>query len=261
MTIISTEYERYQRLNIMQCLAKAAHGEHFLGQTSSATYHEIASRIDSIRLLPGDRILDAGCGNGAFTLQLAKEFPYFIEGIDLSNELITAAKTAAREAGLVEKCNFSTQDFSDLSSYADGIFRCIICVGSLYWGQSLSHTLNVWHRITSPGGELLLFLNMNYDQLSVEEQSAIANTQFIPARAVKTELGRQGWTITEWFDGTSNYIQWLKRWCDAMNNAGQNLEVEMGKDHASQLINRFNTYLRLAKRRAVRRIIIRAKHV
>lgn len=261
MTTIPTEYAQYQRLNIMQDLAKAAHGKYFLGQTSSATYPEIASRISSMHLSPKDRILDAGCGNGAFALKLAKESPYFIEGVDLSDDLIAAAKDGAEKAGLLEKCHFSTQDFSDLSGYTDALFRCIICIGSLYWGQPLIQTFNTWHRITSPGAELLLFLNMHYDQFSFEEQSAIGNTQFIPESLIREELIKQGWVITEWFDGTPLYIQWLKRWCSAMNKAGQDLIMDMGREHASQLSNRFNTYLKLAERKAVRRIIVKAQHV
>ena len=261
MTKIAAEYQNYQRSQLMKELAAAAHSEEYRGQTSSAIYPEIKARIKMMPLHPGSRILDAGCGNGAFSLPLATEFPFFVDGIDLGEELIREATKLALEANLSARCRFFMGDFANFSTYPADIFDAIISIGSLYWGQPLSTILAIWHRITRPGGQLLLFLNLAYTSLNSDEKEAIGETQFFSSLTVEYELSQHGWALCEWSDATASYIEWLQRWCHKMEKLSPNLSLEMGKDKASRLIRRFTTYLALAQKQAVRRIILRAEHV
>ena len=261
MTKIAVEYQNYQRSQLMKDLAASAHSEEYRGQTSSAIYPEISARIKLMSLPPDSRILDAGCGNGAFSLPLATEFPFFIDGIDLGEELIKEATKLAFQANLSEKCRFFIGDFADFSTYPTELFDAVISVGSLYWGQPLPAILNIWHQVTRPGAQLLLFSNLEYGSLDPNEKEAIGETQFFSRLAVEYELSQNGWALQEWSDTTDSYIKWLQRWCHSMAELSPNLSLEMGNDKASQLIRRFTTYLTLAQKRAVRRIILRAEHV
>jgi cyclopropane fatty-acyl-phospholipid synthase-like methyltransferase len=261
MTEVAYEYERYQASSIMKRLAAIAHGENYREQTSSATYDEIACLVEKMALPPESLVLDAGCGNGAFSLPLAESFPLQVKGIDLSQTLIEEAGAKAAKANLTSKCSFSVGDFTALPSYSTASFDLVICIGSLYWGQSLATTLAAWHRITRSNGWLLLFLNLLYKPLDSNEKSAIGVTQFVPALSLAEELAKSGWVISEWSDGTDQYITWLQRWCSAMEEMTDNIVAEMGEEAASQLIRRFMTYYSLAQRNAVRRIILRAEHV
>jgi ubiquinone/menaquinone biosynthesis C-methylase UbiE len=261
MTKVAAEYQNYQRSQLMKELAAAAHDQEYRGQTSSAIYPEIQARIKLMSLPPNSRILDAGCGNGAFSLPLASEFPFFVDGIDLGEELIKEATKSALESNLSTKCRFFTGDFTSVSTYPADTFDAIICIGSLYWGQPLSTILDIWHRLTRPAGQLLLFLNLACTSLNTDEKEAIGETQFLSSLTVQHELSQHGWALCEWSDTTTSYIEWLQRWCHKMEELSPNLSLEMGKDGASQLIRRFTTYLTLAQNRAVRRIILRAEHV
>jgi cyclopropane fatty-acyl-phospholipid synthase-like methyltransferase len=261
MTKIAAEYQSYQRSQLMKALAAAAHGQEYRGQTSSAIYSEIQVRIKMMSLLPSSRVLDAGCGNGAFSLPLAEEFSFFVDGIDLGEELVKEATQLALGANQAGKCRFFTGDFANFSTYPTDTFDAIICIGSLYWGQSLSTILDIWHRITRPGSQLLLFLNLAYTSLNSDEKKAIGETQFFSSLTVQHELSQRGWALSEWSDATGSYIEWLQRWCHKMEELSPNLYLEMGQDRASQLIHRFTTYLTLAESQAVRRIILRAEHV
>ncbi|MEK7340172.1 MAG: class I SAM-dependent methyltransferase, partial [Verrucomicrobiota bacterium] len=255
------EYQNYQYSQLMKELASSAHREEYRGQTSSAIYSEISTRIKMMSLPPGSRILDAGCGIGAFSLPLAAEFSFFVDGIDLGEELTKRAAKLAFEATLAAKCRFFTGDFANLSTYPTDLFDAVICVGSLYWGQSLSTILDIWHRITRPGAQLLIFLNLEYTPLNSDEKEAIGETQFFSSLMVEYELSQHRWALCEWSDATTSYIEWLQRWCHKMEELSLNLSIEMGKDKAFQLIRRFTTYLTLAQKQAVRRIILRAEHV
>lgn len=261
MTTISTEYQNYQRSQLMKELAAAAHGQEYRGQTSSATFPEIQTRIKMMHLAPNSRIVDAGCGNGAFSLALASHFPLFVDGIDLGEELTQEATKSALAANLSEKCRFLTGDFSKFSTYPNDTYNAVICIGSLYWGQPLKDILDIWHRITQQGGQLLLFINLAYSSLNSVEKDAIGATHFLSALEIQHALSQQGWALCEWSDATAHYIEWLKRWCLKMEELSLNLSLEMGKDKAFQLIQRFTTYLLLAQKQTVRRIIIRAEHV
>ncbi len=260
MTKIAVEYQNYQQSQLMNQLAAYAHEGEYRGQTSSATYSEIRSRIEAMDLLPGSHILDAGCGNGSFSLPLASHFPYFIKGIDLGERLIDTANKLALEADLGERAQFFTGDFANPLLYTE-LFNAVLCIGSLYWGQPLAIILDIWHRTTRPGGQLLLFSNLAYGTLSADEQEAIGETRFFPALTVAHELSQHGWALCEWSDATATYIAWLQRFCDKMEALSAELHLEMGTDRASKLIRRFTTYLTLAKKQAVRRIILRAEHV
>lgn len=76
-------------------------------------------RIRLRRVLPATRgrytrILDAGCGPGVFTMELAKRHPEAeVVGVDVDEEAIGRASTIARRAGLTN-CRFELGDVRDL---------------------------------------------------------------------------------------------------------------------------------------------------
>lgn len=261
MKKISEEYQRYQQSQLMRELASSAHREEYRGQTSSATYSEIKSKLQEMHLCSESRILDAGCGNGAFSIPIAYEFPFLVDGIDIGGELTKEATHLASQANLSSKCHFFAGDFSDSSVYPSHIYDAIICIGSLYWGQDLPNILKIWRSVTHSGSQLLIFLNMEYTPLTLTEKEAIGGTQFLSALTVQNELSKHKWALSEWSDATNLYIVWLQRWCHRMEELSIDISLEMGEDKATQLSNRFKTYLLLAQKQAVRRIILRATHV
>lgn len=256
MTKIASEYARYQTSLVMKELALAAHGEHYQGQTSSASYAEISKYIRSMSLPKNARVLDAGCGNGTFSLSIAKEFSFFMKGIDLSFDLIQEASYRSQEMKLENICEFQVKDFVDLSNERKSYFDAIISIGSLYWGQSLFTTLSSWRHVCHKGSNLLIFANLLYNPLTQKEKAAINETYFIPAILIQSELAKNHWEIVEWHDATVNYSMWLDRWCEKMEERYKALQSEMGENNAYQLYKRFNTYKILAEKKTVKRIII-----
>lgn len=260
MNGVAKEYQTYQKSDLMKILAAYAHGNNYLGQTSSATFFEIISRMQDT-LTEKSIILDAGCGNGLLSVAIAKELSCTLHGIDLSDELITEATKACSMYQMPPSCKFTVGDFSDLSGIENGFYDAITCIGSLYWGQSLPKVLAEWHRVTKINSQLLIFANLQYSSLTSEETSAIGTTQFIPACTMARELSQCGFAISEWTDATNTYIDWLDRWCRKMHELENELATELGNPQAQQLFRRFSTYLTLATKQSVRRIILKAEHV
>lgn len=251
---IAAEYKKYFVASVMGKLARAAHGDEYCGQTSSATFAEIVSAVRRTGL-PGDgTIFDAGCGNGCFALRLAGAYGYDVCGVDLCAELIEHARASSERSGLAERCQFHQDDFTSASSFKKRV-DLVLCVGSLYWGPALAETLANWKSFLRRPGHLVIFLNTLISPLSEREQTRVGKTSFIGEAALIDTLCDHGF-INHVEDGTDSYIQWLERWCRAMREYGPQLEEEMGEVEARAIRIRFETYLNLAVSGKVRRAII-----
>ncbi|HMN70328.1 MAG TPA: cyclopropane-fatty-acyl-phospholipid synthase family protein [Rhodoblastus sp.] len=81
--------------------------------------------VGKLRLRPGQRVLDIGCGWGGLALEIAKAEEVDVLGVTLSREQLAIARERAREAGLADRVRFELKDFRDL----DGRFDRIVSVG------------------------------------------------------------------------------------------------------------------------------------
>jgi 2-polyprenyl-3-methyl-5-hydroxy-6-metoxy-1,4-benzoquinol methylase len=84
----------------------------------------IKSRLHYWRILPGARLLDAGCGTGAYSIALAKE-GFNVTGIDSTADLIAEAKRKTEHTQL--HINFVIGDI--LALPVDSQFDAILCRG------------------------------------------------------------------------------------------------------------------------------------
>jgi SAM-dependent methyltransferase len=93
------------------------------------------------------RILDAGGGPGRYTLFLA-ERGYRATLFDLTPELLDLARRRIDEAGPAVRANIEAVvegSITDLSSFADGSFDAVLCVGGV-----LSHLIDPSQRRRAP---------------------------------------------------------------------------------------------------------------
>jgi len=66
-----------------------------------------------LRLAPGERFLDIGCGWGALVMHAAKEYGVDATGITLSENQFRLATERIRAAGLQDRCRVLLQDYRD----------------------------------------------------------------------------------------------------------------------------------------------------
>jgi cyclopropane fatty-acyl-phospholipid synthase-like methyltransferase len=259
MTSISQEYSRYLKSSVMKTVAASALKESYKGQTSSATFEEIDSYLASYDLNPKSRILDAGCGNGCFDFDIINKYRCSVLGLDLSCDLVNEAKYlyATSNTTLLD---FRQGDFMDERAYPKEVFDLILSIGSLYWGQNIFHLFDLWKKKTHQQSRLLVFTNLEYKPLSFEQQQSIGQTQFIKKSHFETCLLESGWSITQWKDRSQEYILWLEKFIAALEIHKFEILEEMSHEASCKLIERFQTYLSLAKNSQVKRIIIEAKH-
>lgn len=81
--------------------------------------------LGKLRLQPGQRLLDIGCGWGALVLHAARDYGVRAVGITLSQKQCELATRRVAEAGLAERVEIRLQDYRDVS----GPFERIVSVG------------------------------------------------------------------------------------------------------------------------------------
>ena len=122
----------------------------------------------ALNLLPGSKVLDAGCGEGLVAIHLNKEFGYEIFGVDILDWSIDNAnknKQRADANGLqFQVSDYSHTDFPD--NYFDGVYTMETLVHSGDYKKALKE----FYRVLKPGGILVNFEYALDDELHDETE-------------------------------------------------------------------------------------------
>jgi cyclopropane-fatty-acyl-phospholipid synthase len=110
-----------------------------------------------LRLRPGERVLEAGCGWGALALHMAEYYGVTVQAFNVSSEQIRFARAAALRRGLRRRVEFIEDDYRT----AQGRFDAFVSVGMLeHVGPSHYATLGelIERRLQPDGRGLLHFI-------------------------------------------------------------------------------------------------------
>ncbi|SLN22969.1 Cyclopropane-fatty-acyl-phospholipid synthase [Roseivivax jejudonensis] len=89
-----------------------------LDEAQEAKKHHIARKL---RIEPGMRVLDIGCGWGGMALTLARDYGAHVTGVTLSSNQHRTAQARAAEQGVSERTDFRLQDYRDVTERFDRI--------------------------------------------------------------------------------------------------------------------------------------------
>jgi cyclopropane-fatty-acyl-phospholipid synthase len=109
-----------------------------------------------LRLRPGERLLDIGCGWGGLIMHAAQNYGVKAAGITLSENQAVLARQRIERAGLQKECRVEVRDYRELDQ-TDG-FEKVVSVGMFEHvgeNQLPLYFQHVW-RLLRPGG---VFLN------------------------------------------------------------------------------------------------------
>jgi cyclopropane-fatty-acyl-phospholipid synthase len=106
-----------------------------------------------LRLRPGQRVFEAGCGWGGFALHMAREYGVSVTAYNISREQIRFASERARREGLQGRVRFVEDDYRNIRA-ADGQCDAFVSVGMLeHVGPENFRALGeVIDRCLAPGG-------------------------------------------------------------------------------------------------------------
>ncbi len=103
--------------------------------TEKAQIAKYASMVDQMGVVPGDHVLEIGCGWGGFAEYAAGQRGLKVTGLTISEEQLKYARERIEKAGLSDKVELKLQDYRDEQGSYDGIasVEMFEAVGEKYW--------------------------------------------------------------------------------------------------------------------------------
>jgi tocopherol O-methyltransferase len=148
-------------------------------------------------ILPGEKVLDAGCGVGGSTIFLATVRGASVTGITLSPKQVQQAKLNAKEKGVDNSADFQTMDYCN-TTFPDQSFDIVWGCESICYASNKEQFIKEAWRLLKPGGRLI-----------------------IADGFVTTFQNNEHPVIRQWLDGWQvNYLETPERFAAFMDQAG-----------------------------------------
>jgi cyclopropane-fatty-acyl-phospholipid synthase len=145
-------YERWLDHDLLYTCAYFADAEMSLEAAQRAKLNYVCRKL---RLRPGDRVVEAGCGWGALAIHMAREYGAHVRAFNVSREQLAYARERAAREGLADRVEFIDDDYRNVT----GTFDVFVSVGMLeHVGRRHFRTLSevIARTVRRDGGRGLL---------------------------------------------------------------------------------------------------------
>ncbi len=133
-----------------------------------AQLHKLDHICRKLRLAPGEKFLDIGCGWGALVIRAAQEYGVDATGITLSQNQHRLATERIRAAGLQDRCRVLLQDYRDVPG--EGVYDKIASVG-MFEHVGLKYLPGYFKVVSNLLREKGLFMNHGITASNVENRA------------------------------------------------------------------------------------------
>jgi cyclopropane-fatty-acyl-phospholipid synthase len=188
-----------------------------------------------LRLQPGERFLDIGCGWGSLVLHAAGRCGAHAQGITLSRQQAETAQRRIEQARLQQQCAVDLRDYRGLEG-AEQPFDKIASVGMFeHVGlKNLPQYFGIVHRLLRPGG---VFLNHGIARSAlspIREKSFIGRYVFPGGRLVTlpqalSAAESQGLEVRDVENLREHYDLTLQRWVEGLRRNADTLLQHVSK--------------------------------
>ena len=176
-----------------------------------------------LRLKPGERLLDIGCGWGNFMVFAAKQYGIDATGITLSSEQKAYAEDWIRKEGLADKIRIRILNYRDLGSE---LFDKISCIGmSEYVGKiNMSNFFQIVHKSLKQGGLFMQHTITTNTERKKGYENSFLDTYMFPGGELMFEhdLVRQasdaGFELLNAENFRMHYVKTLNDWITRMEH-------------------------------------------
>jgi SAM-dependent methyltransferase len=126
-----------------------------IGQNSWLTADEHRGFFRLLGLDSSSEVLEVASGSGGPALFMVRETGCRVTGVDLHDDGIAAANSAAAQQGLADRARFRQVDAREPLPFDEAGFDAVVCIDSINHMYERERVLREWHRVLRPGGRVL----------------------------------------------------------------------------------------------------------
>jgi cyclopropane-fatty-acyl-phospholipid synthase len=205
------------------------------GDLATAQEDKLDLVCRKLRLVPGERFLDLGCGWGALAQWAAERWGVDAHGVTLSAAQAAWAREAARRAGMAERVRIEHGDWRGVT--AERPYDKIAAVGLIEHvgvAQHAAYFAQV-HRLLAPGG---LFLNHGItcrpgaprtSEMQFVRRHVFPGGELAPLDAVIRGLERAGFQIVGVEDLRPHYARTTRHWVERLEANAERARALVGE--------------------------------
>jgi cyclopropane-fatty-acyl-phospholipid synthase len=202
-----------------------------------------------LALKEGDRVLDVGCGWGAFPLRAATKYGASVVGITLSPPQAEKARQRAEEAGVADRVEIRVMDYRELAGTGEH-FDAIASIGMVeHVGEE---QIDVYARtlagLLEPGGRLLnhgigRLRHTDPEAGAFSERYVFPDSEPLHISRVLLALERAGFVTRGVSEHGADYAETLRHWARRLD---ENLD-EAVRLAGPERVRVWRLYLRAAR--------------
>jgi cyclopropane-fatty-acyl-phospholipid synthase len=170
-----------------------------------------------LRLQPGERLLDIGCGWGGLVIYAAQQYGVKAMGITLSQPQAELANEKIRQAGLGNLCSVEMRDYRELEENQQ--FDKLVSVGMFeHVGQALLpvYFQKAWN-LLKPGGVFLNHgiaqnIHVPYQDSNFNDRYVFPDGELVAINLTLREAEKAGFEIRDVESLREHYAQTLRQW-------------------------------------------------
>jgi SAM-dependent methyltransferase len=200
-------------------------------------------------------VLDIGCGSAQWLVRLLKRLPRAQGvGVDLSTEVVQAARALAAASGVNKRIDIRQ---SDASGIGDERYDALLCIGSTHALGGLTPTLQSMHRWAAPRAIAVIgdgFWQRPPDDAALGALDATV-AEFPSYAGLVDIVESSGWApmhihvsdLHEWDDYEWSWVSNLRRWAQQNPNDPDAADAAaLAQEHLDQWLKGYRETLGFA---------------